>query len=173
MKILALLLILYSLPCMAGWTTEVDTGGLTYHLFGDTTNSQNYVGKLADAGNLIFNPLIGYKLTDEFSPTECESYTVFSGHNSVGGAIGGGIYSFGSLDGPLQLGVAVGAYKQDDAQFTNAGVSLPLNDINGYVLLAGFEANYRWMLSDKDFIKINSYLFPGLINMTVGFGGYF
>lgn len=153
-------------------STEVDMGGITYHIFDSPDASENYTHKLADNGKLIYNPLFGIKYTHE-DIFVYDSYAAFAGQNSVGGAIMGGLYSFGVFDGPLQLGVALGAYKQDDEIFLTHNILPPISDIGGVELLAGFECNYKIMLDYKNFIKFNSYLFPDLLNFTVGFGGYF
>ena len=146
-------------------TFEVDVGSLTQHYLDNTT----YPNQLAQG--LILNPLVGYKYTEE-DTIVYDSYTIFMGNNSVQSGILGGIYSFGAMGESSQIGVAFGAYHQNDSSFMSAGILPPMNDINGYVLLAGFEANYRWMLGPKNFIKVNTYLFPNIINATIGFGGY-
>jgi len=164
-KLLLLALLFFGCTAIAKDTFEVGAGSLTYHIF-DPNNYPNQISH-----GLILNPLAYYKYTKE-DVVAYESYSVFTGTNSVSSAIIGGMYSFGALSGPLNLGVAIGGYKQDDSSFTKYRILPPADDINGYVFLAGFEGSYKLMLDNRNFIKYNMMVFPNLVNWTIGVGGY-
>lgn len=168
MKFIFIVLLLSSTSY--GDSIEFITGGLTYHPMMITAVSKNFVGKLTSDGKLIYNQLYGVGYT-KYHDFTYNSYKFFTGHNSIGENIGGVSYSLGFTDRRLDIGLMVGIYRQDGELF-NRKVSYLWMDGN-YVPLVGFEFNYKVMLTDTKFIKLNNYLSPVITNHTVSIGENF
>jgi hypothetical protein len=151
-------------------SVEIIGGSLTYHLLGNDFDSNS--NKVSNDGRLIANPLFGLQYTTE-NNAYYESMALFSGDNSVGTQILGVKAAKGIKIGNLYLGLALGAYEQDDTEFNNRGI-IPFEigrlGTTGIVPVFGAEVNYK-IVSYKDvFVKINNIISPVLTNTTLSVG---
>lgn len=154
---------------------EVFSGAITFH-FIDQGSSSEFRNKLSRDGRLIYNPIYGLRIINENAQTY-SAIAAFMGNNSVGLPMGGGMFSLGIKGGGehLFLGLAAGAYIQDNNQFrshkadpfriyeTKGGV--------GVVPIAGLEMGVRVHFSDKVYFKLYDLLTP-VVNSTFVLLGY-
>lgn len=151
---------------------ELIGGGLTYHLI-DNGGSVKNVNKLSGDGRLIDNPLLGVGIEIEVYHFLYQTFIGFSGANSVGKPIGGGLYEIGLVLNSFQIGLTAGAYVQNDVAFRDSGEEpFRLFEIGQYGLvpIVGLNVNYKLKLSNSVYLKLNNIITPILTNTTVSVG---
>lgn len=149
---------------------ELMAGSLTYHTLVDHSVTDYFPHKISNDGNLIYNQLYGIGYINN-QDLVYQSFRVFAGNNSIEEPMVGGAYSFGFSLKNWDNGLVIGGYFQDGASFSKKINYLwALSD---FIPLVGFEFNYKIMLSDKIFIKINNYLSPIITNHSLSIGQNF
>lgn len=172
-----LLLLFFPIFCFADiQSNELVLGSLTYHLLDGPPASYKYQNPVSPDGRLIDNFLIGYSHIEENKDREYFSYTIFTGENSLAKPIGGFKISSGKTDGRLYIGIAVGAYFQNNRDFTDQGLGdvLPVDwHSTGMVPILGLEINYILFHIGDTYIKLNNVITPVLTNNTFSIGQSF
>lgn len=166
-KYIFVALLIFSIKSEAR-SIEFIAGGLTYHTVVNTLVTNNFSNRLTSDGKLIYNQLYGFGYTIH-NGLEYDSYKFFVGHNSINENIGGASYSFGFTYKNLDSGFLIGMYRQDSDMFSKNNINY-LWMSTDYIPLVGFEFNYKIMLTNTKFIKINNYLSPVITNHTLSIG---
>ena len=160
------------LVSQASADVEVMGGGLTYHLMNPSNVSNSYSNKVLNDGRLIANPMLGLTLVNDNGHT-FSSYTGFTGEDSVGSSMLGGLYETGYDVGPIQLGIALGVYAQDDSEFVSKGVNpyqaVQIGNI-GLVPIGGAAMNCKVPLTDSTYLKVNNLISPIITNTSLSYG---
>ncbi len=156
---------------IANADTEIIGNGLTYH-FWDGGAAKKYSNKVSPDGRLIANPMIGIAVTDH-NGFLFRSMTAFSGENSVGGKMFGGMLTEGIEVQNLQVGMALGVYEQQAKDFTDRNINA-FRLVNLYgtdvIPLGGIAVNYKFPLGNNWFLKSNNLISPILANTSLSFG---
>lgn len=153
-------------------SSEILMGSLTTHWF-TFGASEHFSNKLTDSGNLIFNPMIGYRRVIFDSPNSYHSWLIFGGENSIGEAMEGGAASVGIGDKYLRIGMIAGTYLQDEQKFYDRGIQtigVQVHDTMVLTPIIGLEVVYNIDLSPRTYFTINSLLAPTLYTAAVGIG---
>lgn len=151
---------------------EVLGGGITYHVIDPGSNDAHFAHIISNDNRLIANPMFGLTL-GEHDDRIFQSGTIFGGENSIGNSMFGGIYERGYQVGNWQLGLAVGAYEQNDNQYREKGIEpFRLTEVNGtgIVPVLGAAINYKINFSEQFYIKLNNVISPVITNSTISFG---
>ncbi len=163
--------VLFILLNLAHADVEVIGGGLTYHIL-DADTASSYSNKVSRDGRLIANPMIGVVFTKYEGPM-FNSFTVFSGQNSVGAPMFGGLGEAGLEIQHLQVGFAAGLYSQESKPFTDIDIhSFRLLNYRGMDLvpILGLAINYKIPLYKHVYLKLNNIISPILTNTTLSVG---
>lgn len=152
-------------------TVEVVTGGITYHIIDDGSSIKND-HKLSDDGRLIVNPLLGVNYSHT-SDMFYQSYATFLGKNSIDETMYGFLLQSGLEADNKQLGLVAGAYFEGNRQFVAKGMQpFRLGTSNGtdVIPLLGIAFNYKIMLTDRVFMRLNNIMTPIVFNSNVSLG---
>ena len=164
---IALLLLL----SLAHADVEVVGGSLTYHILDEGT-STSYSNRLSKDGRLINNPLLGIAVTTH-DGVFFDTYMAFAGQNSVAAPMFGGLYEEGLELHHFQTGVGIGGYSQESRPFTDRNIhSFRITNIQGMDLVPvlGIVLNYKIMLYNNAYLKLNNLISPILTNSTLSVG---
>ncbi len=154
---LAVLFAIFLSPTFALSSFEIFGGAITFH-FVDEGSSDQFVQKISKNGRLIFNPLFGIRYVGE-DQKRFLTLSGFSGNNSVGLPMSGGLFSLGQkfLNQKLYLGLAAGGYIQDDEAFRQKAARpfrlFEFDHGKGFVPIAGLESALRLNFSQKTYTK--------------------
>jgi hypothetical protein len=153
---------------------EILVGSLTHHLSLITSPpSDRFSNKLDSNGNLILNPMLGYRHTYYLDADQYVSNTIFGGENSIGEAMAGYAISTGLRFNRLQLGIIGGGYVQNDKKFLDRNITvmaIPLGSTYGIMPVIGAEVGLRQNVSNKTYLLLYTILTPALIATTLGVG---
>lgn len=182
MKTLIRIAILVGVLAAAGYAsadTALEISGpnaLTYHVVtADTVAPQRFANKISGDGRLIDNHEYAVSLITS-DKDFFHSETLFVGQDSVGGPMEGAMWEYGIVRGNWQIGIAAGAYIQDENNWINAKVdSFKMTQIGStdVVPVIGVAVNYKIPLSDKVYLNINNVISAIITNTTVSVGWNF
>lgn len=141
---------------------SLEVGGLTVHTSVDESSS-GLKRKVSGDGRFVFNRVLSAKYTQELSDGNYLSYRLLMGENCMGGFISGGAFAYGTsfLNGWVDAAILLGAYKQDDSLFTDAGIK-PFSLFNsGVVPLLGVDAGVKvYEINKSTSIHFNTLFTP-------------
>lgn len=146
--------------------------GLTQHIINDPTASARFSGKVSKDGSLILTPQYGF-IRSRTANGAFSSLGQYVGTNSVGSLMTGFISEFGRSFGRCELGLALGAYVQDDQHFKHLDIQpfevTRIGNI-GIVPIGGIAFNAKVYQVPGYYVKVNTLTSPVLMNVALSVG---
>ena len=163
-------------------TLELSSSFLTHHF--SQLNADRFENPVSEDGRTINNPLYGFTYSYSDNTDFYNSFTLFSGEDSIGSPMQGFSFTGGFGDitsSTVQFGWVWGMYFYDESaweeRFADREAQTPswlyayyVEQWRGVNMIFGLELNFKFDITDHTFIKIRNTVTPMISNHSLSIG---